>query len=322
MGKLGIAVILLGVIVSLSITYLIENQTYAQVYNGKKSYAEIHGLEPIIDKDGKKQFLILYKDRVKDKDIDDLRTEGYAKIRKKFDVMPAVIASMDEKWMAKIKAKKNVVGVYEDFKVQAVLDNSIPKISADLVQNTGLLGTGVNVCIIDTGVDDSHPALSALLAEHDFVNNDNDATDDQGHGTHVAGIVGSNDSTYKGVAPGASLMASKVLNSAGSGSFAGVLAGINWCVANGADVLNLSLGGGVYSSPCDPADPNDPTNNLIEQVAVAISDAYDQGIVTVAAAGNNNFQVSVLAPACASKAIAVAGTDDNDNRYALQQHRT
>jgi len=175
----GIAVILLVVIVSLSIVYLIDNQTYAQVYNGKKSYAEIHNLEPIIDKDGKKQFLILYKDRVKDKDIDELRTEGYAKIRKKFDVMPAVVASMDEKWMAKIKAKKNVVGVYEDFKVQAVLDNSIPKINADLVQNTGLLGTGVKVCIIDTGVDDSHPALSALLAEHDFVNNDNDATDDQ-----------------------------------------------------------------------------------------------------------------------------------------------
>jgi len=312
----GIAVILLGVIVCLSIIYLIDNQTYAQTYNGKKSYAEIHGLEPIIDKDGKKQFLILYKDRVKDKDIDELRAEGYAKIKKKFDVMPAVIASMDEKWMAKIKAKKNVVGVYEDFRVQAVLDNSIPKISADLVQNTGLLGTGVKVCIIDTGVDDSHPALSALLAEHDFVNNDNDATDDQGHGTHVAGIVGSNDSTYKGVAPGVSFMASKVLNQFGSGSFAGVLAGINWCVANGADVLNLSLGGGSYISECDPVDPNNP-QNLIQQVAVAISDAYDQGIVIVAAAGNNNSPNKVLAPACASRAIAVAGTDDNDNRYAF-----
>ena len=79
---MGIAVILVGVIVSLSIIYLIDNQTYAQGYSDKKSYAEIHGLEPIIDKDGKKQFLIMYKDRVKDKDIDELRTEGYAKIKR------------------------------------------------------------------------------------------------------------------------------------------------------------------------------------------------------------------------------------------------
>jgi len=320
----GIAVILLGVIVSLSIIYLIDNQSYAQSYNGKKSYAEIHGLEPIIDKDGKKQFLIMYKDRVKDKDIDELRAEGYAKIKKKFDVMPAVIVSMDEKWMAKIHAKKNVVGIYEDFKVQAVLDNSVPKISADQVHNTGLLGTGVKVCIIDTGVDDSHPAIE-LVAEQNFVvttqNFDpDDANDDQGHGTHVAGIVGSTDATYKGVAPGVSLMASKVLNQFGGGSFAGVLAGINWCVANGANVLNLSLGsvGVGFSSDCDD-DGNtgmgQPT--LIEQVSTAISNAYDDGIVTVAAAGNDNFQISVLAPACASRAIAVAGTDDNDNRYVF-----
>jgi len=112
-------------------------------------------------------------------------------------------------------------------------------------------------------------------------------------------------------------MASKVLNSGGSGTFAGVLAGINWCVANGADVLNLSLGGGSFTTECDPTNPNNPNNNLIQQVAVAISNAYDQGIVTVAAAGNNNFPNKVLAPACASKAIAVAGTDDNDNRYAF-----
>jgi len=108
MQRLGITLVLLGLIVSISTIYLADNTTYAQKYYDKKSYAEIHNLEPIIDKDGKKQFLILYKDRVKDKDVDELRVEGYAKIKKKFDVMPAVIASMDEKWIAKIKAKKNV----------------------------------------------------------------------------------------------------------------------------------------------------------------------------------------------------------------------
>jgi len=220
----GIVVILLGVIVSVSSIHLIDNQVYAQGYNVEKSYAEIHNLEPIIDKDGKKQFLILYKDRVKDKDMTELKAEAYAKIKNKFDFMPGVVASMDEKWVAKIKAKNNVAGVYEDYRVQAVLDQSIPQINADLVQNSGMLGAGVNVCIIDTGVNDSHPALSALIAEYDFVNNDNDATDDNGHGTHVAGIAASNDATYKGVAPGVSLMATKVLNAAGGGTFTDVLA--------------------------------------------------------------------------------------------------
>jgi len=319
MQRLGIVLVLLGLIVSISTIYLAENETYAQYVDNKKSYAEIHNLEPIIDKDGKKEFLILYKDRVKDKDVSELKTEGYATIKSKFDIMPAVLASMDEKWVAKIKAKKNVVGVYENYKVQAVLDNSIPQIGANLAQNSGLLGTGVKVCIIDTGVDDSHPAISQLVAQQNFIpstpNFDpDDANDDNGHGTHVAGIVGSTDATYKGVAPGVSFMASKVLNSNGVATFAEVLLGINWCVANDADVLNLSLGGGSYTTECDPVDPNNPSN-LIEQVAVAISNAYDQGVVTVAAAGNQNSPNKILAPACASRAIAVAGTDDNDNRY-------
>jgi len=230
---------------------------------------------------------------------------------------------MDEKWVPIIKAKKNVVGVYEDFRVHAVLDQSVPQISADQVQNSGLTGTDVNVCIIDTGVDDTNPALNTLIAESDFQASPDEfgpgsANDNNGHGTHVGGIVASNDLTYTGVAPGASLMASKVLNQDGKGSFSDVLLAINWCVANGANVINLSLGGGLFSSDCDDDGSTGPLQpTMIEQVSTAISNAYDQGVVTVAAAGNNNFQNAVLAPACASKAIAVSGVDDNDNRYVF-----
>ena len=111
-------------------------------------------------------------------------------------------------------------------------------------------------------------------------------------------------------------MASKVLDSTGAATFAEVLLGINWCVANDADVLNLSLGGGFFSSECDPVNPNDPSNNLIEQVAVAISDAYDQGIITVAASGNGGGDLTqVIAPACSSRAIAVGAVNDIDELY-------
>jgi len=141
--RLGITLILLGIIGTVTTLYLIDSQAYAQGYydrsSDKKSYAEKHNLEPIIDKDGKKQFLIMYKDRITHQDFKALKTEGYAKIKNKFDIMPAVIVSMDEKWVPSIKAKKNVVGVYEDFRVHAVLDQSVPQISADQVQNSGLM---------------------------------------------------------------------------------------------------------------------------------------------------------------------------------------
>ncbi|QLH08336.1 S8 family serine peptidase [Candidatus Nitrosotenuis sp. DW1] len=187
--------------------------------------------------------------------------------------------------------------------MHAFLDFSVSHIQADTVQSSGISGAGVKVCVVDTGVDDTHPSLNPLIAEYDFVNGDNDATDDEGHGTHVAGIIASRHSTYKGVAPDASLMAAKVLDNTGTGFMSDVIAGIDWCVANGADVINLSLGGGVFVGTCD-SQPD----------AIAVNNAVDAGVVVAVASGNDGYINAISSPACASKAIAVGALDDYDGR--------
>ncbi|WP_054673398.1 S8 family serine peptidase [Calditerricola satsumensis] len=109
----------------------------------------------------------------------------------------------------------------------------------------------VVVAVIDTGIDAGHVDLDGgkVIGWKDFVNNRTAPYDDNGHGTHVAGIIageGQADSRYKGVVPGAALVGVKVLNASGSGSMSTVTAAIDWCIQNkdvyGIRVLNLSLG--------------------------------------------------------------------------------
>lgn len=113
-------------------------------------------------------------------------------------------------------------------------------------------GTGV-AWIIDTGVDFTHPELTVNTARSkNFVNTKKTANDDNGHGSHVAGIISAKNNSVGviGVAPGAIVVAVKVLNSAGSGTNSGVIAGVNYVAANGAlgDVANMSLGGGISTA--------------------------------------------------------------------------
>ena len=90
-----------------------------------------------------------------------------------------------------------------------------------------------------------------MIKQYDFVNDDYNATDDNGHGTHVAGIISSNDPTFGGVAPGSSLMAAKVLDDTGAGWSSDVISGIEWCITNGADIISMSLGAGAFTTTCD-----------------------------------------------------------------------
>lgn len=125
--------------------------------------------------------------------------------------------------------------------------------------NTPYRGQGYSVAVLDTGIDYTNAALGGgfgagkrVVAGWDFVNNDADPMDDHGHGTHVAGIVGSADATYSGVAPNVNFIALKVLDSAGSGTFGNVEKALQWVAANRAAynivAVNLSLGSGNYTS--------------------------------------------------------------------------
>jgi subtilisin family serine protease len=159
---------------------------------------------------------------------------------------------------------------------------------------------GVRAYIIDTGILTTHTQFGGRATHgRDLVNNDNDATDCNGHGTHVAGTVGG--STY-GVAKAVRLVAVRVLNCSGSGSTSGVVAGINWVTANRVlpAVANMSLGGGASSS-----------------IDTAVNNSINSGVVYAVAAGNSNANACGFSPARAPAAITVGSTTSTDARSSF-----
>ena len=142
---------------------------------------------------------------------------------------------------------------------------------------SGVTGSGATIAVIDTGVDLDHPEFNGrIVPGYDFVDSDNEADDGNGHGTHVAGTIGgANDGIgITGVAPDASIMPIRVLGNDGYGYTSDIVAGVYWSADNGADVINLSLGGGGYS----------------QAMADAIAYASNKGSVVVMAAGNSGSQ--------------------------------
>ncbi len=167
-------------------------------------------------------------------------------------------------------------------------------------------GQGIKVAVIDTGIDYDHPDLAAnYKGGYNFVAGTNDPKDDNGHGTHCAGIVAAVDNTVGviGVAPKADLYAVKVLDAQGSGSLADVVAGIDWAVANGMDVMSLSLGASSGTSSME----------------AAINNAYAAGVVVVAASGNDGKR-AISYPAKYTGAIAVGATDQNRNLASFSNY--
>ncbi len=215
--------------------------------------------------------------------------------KKIFESFEGALTELSEEEAESLRAQG--VRVFEDYEFNVLLDHSVPMIGADRVRDEGFDGSGTRVCIVDTGVDDSHYALKPLVAEYDFVSRDGDASDDHGHGTHVAGIVASQDPFYAGVSPGADLMAAKVLDSGGSGYASDVILGIEWCVAEGADIISMSIGGGLFAGTCD-----------YDPVADAVNWARDQGVTVVVATGNDGYS-GMTSPGCASGAITVGAVD-------------
>ena len=183
---------------------------------------------------------------------------------------------------------------------------SAQQINADDVWAQGINGQGVNVVILDTGVDASHPELSdSYLGGYDFVDtpNDNNPQDPHGHGTHVAGIITANGlytvegTKATGMAPGAGFYMLRVCDASGSCVEDDMMAAMEYAVNNNlGKIMSISIGGGNFGSHCDS-----------DLLAAKVNWVVDNGITTVVAAGNDGLGVS--SPACASKAIAVGAVD-------------
>ncbi|NEA99688.1 S8 family serine peptidase [Streptomyces sp. SID13726] len=200
------------------------------------------------------------------------------------------------------RTASGIAHVWLDGTRRASLDKSVPQIGVPKAWAAGYDGKGVKIAVLDTGVDTTHPDLkSQVIASKNFTTAA-DATDKFGHGTHVASIAAGtgakSDGKYKGVAPGAKILNGKVLDDTGSGDDSGILAGMDWAAAQGADVVNLSLGG--QDTP-----EIDPLEAQVNKLSA------EKGILFAVAAGNSGTE-SVGSPGSADAALTVGAVDDKD----------
>jgi len=192
-----------------------------------------------------------------------------------------------------------------------VPDPEIREAQSAFASNTGLTGlntTGadVHVCIVDTGIDLSHPDLEgvSLVGWRDFVNERDVPYDDEGHGTAMAGILVA-DGVLTGVALGVDLSIAKALAVDGTGSTDDIAAAVDWCVESGADIVSMSLGGA-------------PGVNWVfvetDTLEASVDAALDAGVYVVAAAGNDgeDDDGDVATPGSVEDAISVGGVDRSD----------
>jgi subtilisin len=182
---------------------------------------------------------------------------------------------------------------------------NIQMVRADSVWDR-VTGAGVRVAVIDTGIDNDHPDLS-VKGGASFVPGVGPWNDDQGHGTHCAGIVGARNNRLGvvGVAPGCELYAVKVLNRRGSGQLSWILAGMGWAAENKMNVASMSLGSNV----------DDPDVDCLIAYQRAARELHDVGCIVVAASGNNGRESNpwVGQPARCPAYMAVAAVDSDRN---------
>lgn len=211
-------------------------------------------------------------------------------------------------------AEPNYIATASDYKLELDVNDpmvkdqwAIDKISAPAAWDVTTGSEKTLLAIVDTGVDYTHPDLAGRVDKgKDFINNDDDAMDDQGHGTHCAGIAAASTNNAVGIAgmaPNVKILAVKVLSASGGGSYESVANGIVYAADRGSHVISMSLGGGSPS----------------QAIQDAINYARSKGSIVVAAMGNNGRE-SKSYPAACEGVMAVGATDIGDNKASFSQY--
>lgn len=238
----------------------------------------------------------------------------------KFGLVKGYSAEIDIKGLQEILNDSSIQRVNYNKKFGVSLIDSINIINASFVHQilssgVNLTGYGGSICIIDTGVDYTHPSLGGCFGAnckirdgYDFVNGDDDPMDDNGHGTHCAGILSANSGVI-GVAPDSKILAVKSLDSTGEGDETEIIFGLEWCINHSeqynVSAISMSLGTStLYENYCDNEDIL--ITNLINL-------AVSKNISVVAATGNDNSVTSISLPACIKNVTSVGATDKKDN---------
>ncbi|BBF43870.1 alkaline serine protease [Lachnospiraceae bacterium KM106-2] len=254
---------------------------------------------------------------VKSQKLEDVmkQLQGKATIKYKLPMIHSYVLEVEArpaKVLLESVEDSNDVVFEMDTKLKAQMKRANEIIHSDFAHKQGILGTGVGVAILDTGIY-LHPDLTfggnRVLVFKDFVNGRRTPYDDNGHGTHVAGIVGGNghesNGEYSGVAPDCNIIALKVLNHKGNGNVSDVLAALQWVIDHKEEynirIVNISVG-------TTSNDGIDEESLLVK----GVNAVWDAGVVVVVAAGNNGPKPkSISTPGISRKVITVGASDDD-----------
>ncbi len=265
-----------------------------------------NGIEDTLERqDGQQQRVIVLHDG-------DISGVAQSPEQKRFKILPGSAMLLSKDRMEKIAKINGVKGIYKDqkLKVLASPGNIASSSSAvdDPRKRKDADGDGVTVALIDTGADPDHESLvGTIVAFKDFVNNQVNAYDDNGHGTHCASLIAGRNDT--GVAPGAKLVAVKVMDREGACYLSDALKALDWCMENkdryGIKVVSFSVGG---ESPSDGS-------SLLDE---ACNKMVDKGLVMCVAAGNSGpAPGSIVIPGDAEDVITVGAIDNQGQVFDL-----
>ncbi len=256
-------------------------------------------------------------------------------LRWEYDNINGFSGNITKKGLKKLIEDPSVESITLDKFATVSLEQSIPIINSDDVWNLSLnginiTGKGVSVCVLDTGINYSHPNLgNCSTAEFlagsckkvpfgfDFANNDNDPMDDHyhpvsghSHGSHCSGIIASDHNTYRGVAPDTKILAIKVCYNSGGCALGDIAQGVDWCISNkntyNVSAISISIGTKDFHSStyCD---------NYFPALSNAINTAHASGIPVFISSGNELDKDEISFPSCVTNATAIGAVDDSDN---------
>lgn len=232
------------------------------------------------------------------------------KVHREMKLFPVVVVEVPYSALEVMTFSPHIRKIWHDVKVRTLLDVAVPTAGGAKAQGLGFTGKDVTVAVIDTGIY-PHPDLiypeSRIVAWHDLVNDRSYPYDDNGHGTHVSGIIAGNGLVsrrkYMGMAPEAKLVGVKALNKDGEGNTSDVISALEWCINNQKEynirAINLSLGSKAQDSSSE-----DP-------LCRAVSAAWSRGMVVCVAAGNDGPDLRTInTPGISPAVITVGNLDD------------
>lgn len=237
------------------------------------------------------------------------RISQLGRVKYRLPMINSYVLEIEKSKLHLVNGLTGVKAVFDTKRITAQMNVARKSVNADAAQGKGLTGRGISIGVLDTGVGhcpDLVEPKNRILMFKDFINGKSEAYDDNGHGTHVAGIIAGNglisNGKYMGMAPEANIVSAKVLDEDGRGSTAEVLAGLQWIMDQkdlyNIRIVNLSVG--------------TPDNGSADPLVRAVEAAWDAGIVVVVAAGNNGPKYSsVTSPGISKKVITVGASDDN-----------